>query len=68
MLLLFARVLYLNLQAPFLIPKLPKPSKPWKTTHLTTYQVRRELHAHQPSLSSHTLTPSPLLLSLLSLL
>ena len=25
--------------APFLLPKaLPKPTKPWKTTHLTTYQ------------------------------
>ena len=24
--------------APFLVPALPKPAKPWKTVHLTTYQ------------------------------
>lgn len=50
MLLLFA----CDVQAPFLIPKLPKPSKPWKTTHLTTYQVRwnslRITHTYRPTL------------------
>eukprot|EP01043_Picozoa_sp_COSAG02_P047526 COSAG02_NODE_4565_length_5213_cov_3.488268_4_plen_184_part_00 len=52
MLLLFACAV----QAPFLIPRLPKPSKPWKTTHLTTYQVRCELLAHHPYFPSNPLS------------